>query len=122
MNSKQPNMRRDALLRRALVPKGYRPTKGADVDGLLDAMNATPMDEETKARMLRKINGLQATFPDRSFAPRIASSELSETERELVAMYRAKNKELPPDLAEKVKAMEARAAQRPQSGEESAGA
>lgn len=122
MNSKQPNMRRDALLRRALIPKGYRPTKGADVDCLLDAMSATPMDEETKSRMLRKVNGLEAAFPDRSPSPAVVSSELTETERELVALYRAKNKELPPDLAAKVGAMEARVSQQPKPHEESAGA
>lgn len=121
MNGKQPNMRRDALLRRALVPKGYRPTKGSDIDRLLDAMSTAPMDQETKERMLRKINGTEATFPDRSASPSVSSSELTETEKELVAMYRARNKELPPDLAAKVKAMEARAAQRPKPGEESAG-
>lgn len=122
MNSKQPNMRRDALLRRALVPKGYRPTKGSDIDRLLDAMGTAPMDQETKERMLRKINGTEATFPDRSSSPSVLASELTETEKELVAMYRARNKELPPDLAAKVKAMEARAAQWPKPGEESAGA
>lgn len=122
MNSKQPNMRRDALLRRALVPKGYRPTKALDIDGLLDAMSTTPIDGETKSRMLRKVNGQEEMFPDRLSPPPVVSSELTETERELVAMYRAKNKDLPPDLAEKVKAMEARTAQRPESDEESSGA
>lgn len=80
------------------------------------------MDEVTKSRMLRKVNGLEEMFPDRSSPPPVVSSELSETEKELVAMYRAKNKDLPPDLAEKVKAMEARTAQRPTSDEESSGA
>lgn len=122
MNSKRPNMRRDALLRRALVPKGYRPTRAVDVDRLLEALSTTPMDEVTKSRMLRKVNGLEEMFPDRSSPPPVVSSELSETEKELVAMYRAKNKDLPPDLAEKVKAMEARTAQRPTSDEESSGA
>ena len=122
MNSKRPNMRRDALLRRALVPKGYRPTRAVDVDRLLEALSTTPMDEVTKSRMLRKVNGLEEMFPDRSSPPPVVSSELSETEKELGAMYRAKNKDLPPDLAEKVKAMEARTAQRPTSDEESSGA
>jgi hypothetical protein len=122
MNSKQPNMRRDALLRRALIPKGYRPTKAADIDRLLDAMSAAPMDEETKSRMLRKINGLEGMFPDRPSTPPVPSAELTEVERELVAMYRAKNKDLPPDLAAKVKAMEARVAQKPKPGEEPSGA
>ena len=122
MTGEQPHMRRDALLRRALVPKGYRPTKPADIDKLLDMVGDEPMTDEQKERMLRKINGQAPMFPDRSApsAP-LLTTELTETERELAAMYKAQNKPLPPDLAAKVKAMEQRASKRPNSAEGASG-
>lgn len=121
MDSKKPNTSRNDLLRRALTAKGYRPTRAADIERFLDAMKAPPLDSEAAQRMLRKIRGEQEIFPSR--VPAEATGvELSEEERELVAMYRAnKRKDLPPDLAAKVKAMEERAMQRPPREEQGGG-
>lgn len=120
MDSKKPNMSRNDLLRRALTAKGYRPTRAADIERFLDAMNAPALDSETAQRMLRKIRGEQEIFPCRVAAD-VVAIELNEEERQLVAMYRAnKRRELPPELAAKVRAMEERATQRP-TREESGG-
>lgn len=122
MTKKQPDMRRDALLRRALIPKGHRPTTDADVDKLLDTVSATPLSQEQFERMLQKINGTIPTFRDRFESPPILTTELSEAERELVALYRAQNKPLPSDLAAKVLAMEQKVVKPPTPPEERPGA
>ncbi len=121
MTNQPPNMRRDALLRRALVPKGYRPTTAADIDKLLDTIGEEPMSEEKKQRMLRKINGQEPVFPDRLSTPPLSAVEITEEERKLVALHRAQSKPLPSDLAAKVEAMEQRAAKKPEPGAESPG-
>lgn len=121
MNNRHPDMRRDALLRRALVPKGYRPTKDADIEKMLDTIGHEPISEEKMQRMLRKINGQEPMFPDRTSPPPLSTAELNESERQLVALHRAQNKPLPPDLAAKVKAMEERASKKPNPGGEPAG-
>jgi hypothetical protein len=120
MNNQHPDMRRDALLRRALVPKGYRPTKDADIEKMLYTIGDEQISEERQQRMLRKINGKEPIFPDRSSPPLISTAEMSESERQLVALHRAQNKPLPPDLAAKLKAMEERASKKPKPGGESA--
>lgn len=110
-------MRRDALLRRALIPKGYRPTRAANIDQLLDAIEADPIGDEKLQRMLRKINGQEPLFPEVEIAPVGDQAELTEQERELVSLYRNQNKPLPSDLAAKVKAMEERTGKGPSDEE-----
>ncbi len=121
MSNQQPEMRRDMLLRRALVPKGYRPTKVTDIEKMLNTIDSKPMSEDKKQRMLRKIDGLEPIFPERSVPHLLAAAELSEQEQELVALHRAQNKPLPPDLAARVKEMEERASRNPTPPEESQG-
>lgn len=121
MTSEQPNMRRDALLNRALISKGHRPATAAGIDQFLGAIDAAPMTDEKKQRMLRKINGQEPVFVDRSTPPPLVTTELSECERELAAMYRAQNRPLPPDLAAKIKSLEDRATNRGKPGQESPG-
>lgn len=121
MDSNKPNMSRNDLLRRALTAKGYRPTRAADIERFLDAMEAPPLDVESAQRMLRKISGDEEIFPGRVPAD-VVAIELNEEERQLVAMYRAnKRKDLPPELAAKIKAMEQRATQRPPREENGGG-
>lgn len=121
MTEQHPEMQCDALLRRALVPKGHRPTKDEDIEKLLDIFGDDPISEDKLQRMLRKINGQEAIFPERSSPPPPESSVLTEHERELVALHRAQNKPLPPELAAKLKAMEDRASKRTKPDEDSAG-
>jgi len=113
MNNQHPNMRRDALLRRALVPKGYRPTKDADIEKMLDTIGEEPMSEEKLQRMLRKVNGQEPVFPDRTTPASKLTTELSPEEKEVHALCRSKNEPLPPDLAAKVKALEEKTAKKP---------
>jgi DNA-directed RNA polymerase specialized sigma subunit len=108
MDKQNADSQRDALLRRALVPKGFRPTKIADIEKMLDVIADEPISEEKVQRMLRKVNGQEPIFvelrPQRSDIP----EELSETEQALCALHRSKKEPLPPKLAAKIKAMEER--------------
>ncbi len=112
MSNSHRSDERDALLNRALVPKGYRPARSVDIERMLDAIGDQPISDEKLQRMLRKINGQEPVFPDRSTPPSILDSSLSPKEQEEFALCRSKNKPLPPDLAAKVKALEERAASR----------
>lgn len=112
MDKQNADSQRDALLRRALVPKGFRPAKIADIEKMLDVIDDEPISEEKVQRMLRKVNGQEPIFPERQTQTREMPTELNESERALCAMYRSRNKPLPPDLAAKIKAMEERAQKR----------
>ncbi|MCC6361274.1 MAG: hypothetical protein IT450_21255 [Phycisphaerales bacterium] len=101
------------MLRRALVPKGYRPTKDTDIEKMLDAIGDQPIDEATLQRMLRKINAQEPMFPERFELVPVIAGELTAEEQEVFVLCRSKNKPLPPDLAAKVKALEEKAAKRP---------
>lgn len=116
MNDRPPDMRRDALLRRALVPKGYRPTTASDIEKLLDMIDEEPITEEKKQRMLRKIDGLEPLFPERKAPVPEVPEALTSKDRQLIALHRAQNNPLPPELEAKLKAMERRASNPPDSG------
>ena len=113
MNNQSPDSRRDAMLRRALVPKGYRPTKLADIDKMLDAIGEQPIEEAKFQRMLRKINGQEPVFPERTALAPAIPDQLTAEEQDVYALCRSKNKPLPPDLAARVKALEEKAAKKP---------
>lgn len=110
MNNQSSDSQRDAMLRRALVPKGYRPTKHADIKKMLDAIGDQPIEEAKLQRMLRKINGHEPVFPERTAPAPAIPDQLSAEEQEVYALCRSKNKPLPPDLAAKVRALEEKAA------------
>ena len=76
---------------------------------MLDAIDDEPISQEKMDRMLRKINGSELLSHDRSLSSPIATTELTDQELELVALHRSQKKTLPPDLADKLKAMEERA-------------
>lgn len=113
MSDQNPDKAFDCLVHRALVPKGLRPRTNEEIEQLLDTIGGAPLSDEKLKRMLRKIDGEEKILPrsPRRSAP--AEAALTADERELVAMYRAQGKSLPPELAAKLKAMEERAAQPP---------
>lgn len=116
MSNQSPESRRDAMLRRALVPKGYRPTKDADIEKMLDAVGDQPIDETKIQRMLRKINGQEPVFPEQLSPIPVITGQLTPEEQDVFALCRSKNKPLPPDLAAKVKALEEMTAKKPGPG------
>ncbi len=122
MNSQSPDSQRDAMLRRALVPKGYRPINNADIEKMLDAIGDQPIEDAKLQRMLRKINGQEPMFAERVAPTSAIPDLLTPKEQEVFALCRSKNKPLPPDLAAKIKTFEDKAAKKPNSdGDDSSG-
>lgn len=119
MTDSNPDRRLEDLLRRALVPKGYRPTKDDDIERLLDTVGSHAISEEKKQRMLRKIRGQEAVFPERSPEIPEPPEQLTEAEEQMRVLCRSRGQPLPPDLAAKVKAMEERASTKPKPDAES---
>ena len=121
MSVQNPDSAFDRLVHRALVPKGLRPRTNEDIEQLLNTIGGEPVSDEKLKRMLRKIDGREQIGPQRHAQPAPDDAELTADERELVAMYRAQGKSLPPELAAKLKAMEERAAQPPDDEAERGG-
>ena len=109
MNYHSSDSQRDALLRRALIPKGYRPTKLEDVEKMLDAIGDQPVGESKLQRMLRKVSGQEPMFLEHTSPAPKTPDQLTAKEQEVYALCRSKNKPLPPDLAAKVNALERKA-------------
>lgn len=110
-NERNANMQRDALLRRALVPKGYRPQKAQDIEKMLNSIDPVPMSEDKKKRMLRKIAGECPIFAEAFDHRNAPVAELTEAEREMAVLCRSQGRPLPPDLAAKINAMEKRSSE-----------
>lgn len=105
-----PDFRFDQLLKASLVSKGYRPRTDADIEQMLDVTDVKAVSDEKLKRMLRKVNGEEPMLAQNTMSmPQGGAHELTTTERELVALHRAQGKELPPELAAKLRAMEERA-------------
>src|SRR5688500_5593155 len=109
MTDKQPDMRRDALLFRAVVAKEHRPTSSAEIERLLAAVPEEPLDASRVERILLRANGVQDDAFEEGQSPNLLHTELSEEELSVAVLCRAKGKPLPEDLAAKVKALEAKA-------------
>lgn len=114
MTKQNPDYRFDRLINAALVPKGHRPTAPKDIDQMLDLIAVPDISDQKLKRMLRKINGEELTFVEQDpEIPRTETDALTGIERELVALYRSQGKDLPPEIAEKLKAMEEKASRLP---------
>lgn len=107
------------LLRRSLIPEGYRPRSKNDIEKMLEALRGERPSDEKVARMLRKINGEEPMFVRSEAEPVEAEESLTEQERELAALHRARGEPLPPELEEKLRRMEEKAAEPPEEEEDS---
>lgn len=103
----------DGLVRRAIVPKGFRPRTDAEIEAMLDGLGQDEMPEEKMHRMLGKIRGQIAMGWERNEASPLDRKCDSEEAREMAEMFRAKGEELPPDLEKKLREMEKRASEHP---------
>jgi hypothetical protein len=108
-------------MKQALVPKGHRPRKPQEIEKMLDLIDTPEITDEKLQRLLRKINCEEPMFTESDPQVKtLSSSELTNAERELIALYKSQGKDLPPDIAAKIKAMEERAS-RPAEDEENHG-
>lgn len=115
MTENNSDKRLERLVRRAGVPRGFRPQSDAEIEKLLDTVGGEPYSKDKLARMLAKIRGdhLEARPSAPTPSASAAFASLSESERELAELYRAQGKPLPPELEAKLKEMERRAAEPP---------
>lgn len=119
MNEKHENGDRvfDGLVRRAIVPRGFRPQDDVEIELMLESLGPGEMSDEKLQRMLGKIQGQIPMVWD-SEGSEVPSWQSDSAEaRELAEMYRAKGEELPPELEEKLREMESRAAEPPDEEE-----
>lgn len=108
----------NSLIYKAIVPEGLRPKSAEDIEAMLDAIGGEKFHEDKLLRMMRKINGEEPVgIRDENICPQ-PFSELSAEDRELVAFYREKGKDIPSDIQEKLNEIRKRAQQEEAESEE----
>jgi hypothetical protein len=108
----------DGLVRRSLIPRGFRPTSDEEIEAMIDGLKGGEIPEEKLQRMLGKIRGdvpMSWEEPEDSLAEQPAESKEAS---ELAAMYRGEGDELSPELEEKLREFEKRAAEKPAEDDE----
>jgi hypothetical protein len=101
----------DKLVRRSLVPKGYRPDSDQDIEAMFDALGGAELSESKHGRMLRKIRGEEPMIWDQEQDSPPVDIESAADVREMVEMFRSKGEEVPPELEEKLRELEQQAAE-----------
>ena len=107
-----PNKRSDnmnAIIREALVAKGFRPETPKDIEAMLDAIGGDEFSPDKIQRMLRKIRGEEPIGVTPSHDEQDQIEAIDAKERELVAFYRAKGEAIPPEIQAKLDTMRRRA-------------
>ena len=101
------------LIQRAIVPRGFRPQSDEEIESMLNALGNEDLPDDKLNRMLGKIHGEVPMGRDTvEPEPLDWNSDSSET-RELAEMFRERGEELSPELEEKLREMEKRAAELP---------
>jgi hypothetical protein len=109
MSIEDQDQRLTDLIAEALIPRGFRPQSDNEIEALLDAMDSEPLNEEEIKHILAKARG-KVPIGER----KVASIEqieyaFSESEKELVALYRSQGKELPPEIQKKLEELRRKA-------------
>lgn len=76
------------------------PETNEEIEGMLEACAGDELPPEQFARMLRKIRGEAEIGIREMDDAALVDSQLTEAQRELVALHRAEGKELPPEIQE----------------------
>jgi hypothetical protein len=98
MSDDQKDQRLLDLLYEATVPLGYRPESDEEIEAMLDACSDIELSEQQIARMLRRASGDMSAFIRPVAETVFEESMLSESQKELVALHRAKGTALPPEV------------------------
>lgn len=102
----------DKLVRRSLVPKGFRPESDEGIEEMLDALGKCELSESKSNQMLRKIRGQEPMIWDREEGSTPVQHDDSTTNlREMVEMFRSKGDDVPPELQKKLLELEQQAAE-----------
>ena len=108
----------DKLVRRSLVPKGFRPESDQDIEAMFDALGESELSESKRERMLRKIRGEEPMIWEQDQDSTPIDIESAADVREMVEMFRSKGEEVPPGLEEKLRELEQQAAEEPDEEDE----
>jgi hypothetical protein len=101
----------DGLVRRAIVPRGFRPQSNAEIESMLEGLGHGEMPEEKLQRMLAKIHRqIRLSWENGDGDSPDWECDSAEA-HELAEMFRARGEELPPELEQKLREMEKRAAE-----------
>tara|TARA_R110002072_G_scaffold303108_2_gene493886 strand:- start:63304 stop:63678 length:375 start_codon:yes stop_codon:yes gene_type:complete len=110
----------DGLLRRALVPKGFRPRTTQAEDAMLEALGHVEISHAKQERMLQKIRGTHLF--DHEVAQNVAyEDETAEVNEELAAMFRADGEPISPEIVERLSELERQATEEPEEDDEPTG-
>jgi hypothetical protein len=97
------------LIAEALIPRGFQPQSDDEIEALLDAMDGEPLSEEEIKRILAKARGKMPIGERNVASVEPIEYALSESEKELVALYRSQGKELPPEIQKKLEELRKKA-------------
>lgn len=101
----------DNLVRRSVVPKGFRPESDQEIEAMFEALGEIELSESKRNRMLGKIRGETPMCWELEQDSALVDIESSSELREMVEMFRSRGEEVPPDLEEKLRALEQQAAE-----------
>lgn len=110
INDKNFDRRLSKLLYNALIPRGFRPTNNEEIEAMLETISGESLTEEKRERMLRKISGEEPIGVRIEQALNAPPQALTEEQKELVELWRAKGEKIPPDIQALLDEMEKRAA------------
>lgn len=111
----------DKLVRRSLVPRGFRPESDEDIEAMFDAFGESELSESKRKRMLRKIRGEEPLVWEQEQDSPSVRIESAADVREMVEMFRSKGEELPPELEERLRELEQQAAEEPDKEDDEGG-
>lgn len=110
INDKNFDRRLSKLLYNALIPRGFRPTNNEEIEAMLETISGESLTEEKRERMLRKISGEEPIGMRTEQVIKATPQALTEEQKELVELWRAKGEKIPPDIQALLDEMEKRAA------------
>lgn len=91
------------LIAKHFLPPDLCPSTPDEIEKMLSASGGAPLEEDQIKRMLKKARGELPVGEREDDDPVWSEEEEHETEEELLALHRNEGKELPPDVAEKLR-------------------
>lgn len=99
------------IIRRAIVPKGFRPRSDQELHKALDALGDVEISTDKARDMLEKIRSDRPFLIPVNDDSNDGDLSLSESAEELVEMFRAEGEDIPPEVAERIRELEQLAAE-----------
>src|SRR4051812_45674933 len=110
MNELNPDKRFDALVHRAMVPKGYRPRTNEQIEQMLGTIGGVPVDQDKLARMLAKLNSQLPPSPGPKGALPYPAGADTDGKRAMRALHKAPGPSISAQMRAKIEEIERKAA------------